>query len=424
MGIVEIYKPLGPAHIPKTDSGTPLDIGINKDNPSDQRYSLVEKARIMRKYLRAVINNLDISGKDSDPAKCDRRKLSISGVQAGDVLGKRYKVEKLLDSGAMANVHLVTDLNDSSVHAMKTLVGAVHKEEVVRRFIRESGALANLNYSKIVNVHDLGWDMGKKIPYLVMENLAGKEDLKPLNFSTLINQFHNQQIDINTMLYYFADICDGLNYLHKRFQPVIHRDLKPSNILVSNDFIHEGGPKRQLIKLADFGLAKISHGSFTTLTDFGQLMGTPEYAPIPDLLNENGQVDRRSDLYSLGIMLYFLMSGKLPFSNNSGSAETPIARNTPIQRGTPNYSTEDLGSPITGLINKHLTEKPDFEIDSIKQFIPEDIRERLISLTGSLLEKDPKKRPQTASEVAGTLRSIANPMRVSVPPLKIPRKSA
>jgi serine/threonine protein kinase len=189
---------------------------------------------------------------------------------------------------------------------------------------------------------------------------------------------------------------------------------------VSNDFACDGGTKRQLIKLADFGLARITQGSFTTLTDFGQLMGTPEYSAIPDLLSESYQIDARSDLYSLGVMLYLLISGKLPFSvKASSNAETPIAKNTPIQRNTPNYDTEDEVNPLTVLIQKHLKEEPDFLIDSIKQFVPEDMRERLILLTKSLLEKDPNKRPQTAAEVAGKLRSIANPMRMSVPPLLI-----
>jgi serine/threonine protein kinase len=352
----------------KTDSSVSARSG--KHHLSHHELSLVEKARNMRKYLKVIIRKLDISGINSDPAKCDRRKLSINGVQVGDILGKRYKVEKLLDSGAMANVHLVTDLNNGSTHAMKTLIGAVHKEEVVRRFVRESTALANLNHPKIVNISDLAWDMERDIPYLIMENLAGKKDSKPLNFNTLINQFHNQGIDMNTMLHYFADIGDGLDYLHTRLQPIIHRDLKPSNILVSNDFACDGGTKRQLIKLADFGLARITQGSFTTLTDFGQLMGTPEYSAIPDLLSESYQIDARSDLYSLGVMLYLLISGKLPFSvKASSNAETPIAKNTPIQRNTPNYDTEDEVNPLTVLIQKHLKEEPDFLIDSMRYLL-------------------------------------------------------
>lgn len=389
----------------------------------NMRVSLIEKARNMRKYLKVVIRNLDITGKDSDPSKCDGRKLNITGVQIGDILGKRYKVEELLDSGAMANIHIVTDLNDGLTYAMKTMVGAVHKEEIARRFIREAGALANLNHQNIVNVHDLGWDTDKLIPYLVMENLAGSKGSKPLNFNTLINQFHNKEIDLTKMLYYFADISDGLDYLHTRLQPIIHRDLKPSNILVSSGITQDTGPTRQLVKLADFGLAKVTQGDFTTLTNFGQLMGTPEYAAIPDLL-ENHPIDGRSDLYSLGIMLYLLMAGKLPYSaKNSGSAETPVAKNTPVHP-TPNIRTEDEINPLTILINKHLDESPDFNSDSIKQFIPESMRERLILLTKSLLEKDPANRPQTASEVSARLRDIAGTMIVPrIPPLLISKSA-
>ena len=123
-------------------------------------------------------------------------------------------------------------------------------------------------------------------------------------------------------------------------------------------------------------------------------------------------------------MLYLIITGKLPFSaKNSSNAETPMAKNTPIQKGTPNYNTDDEVSPLSVLIDRHLKEEPDFLIDSIEKFTPESVRERLILLTKSLLEKDPNKRPQTASEVAVKLRNIANPMRMSVPPLLISRSA-
>ncbi len=355
--------------------------------------------------------------------------MSLNGIQEGETIEvtgnekSKYLVKELLGRGAMANVHLVKDTYGNT-YAMKSLLGTVHKEEVVRRHLREAAALATLDHPNIVMLHDLGWD--KKRFYLVLENLSDKSGSSPNNFSALLNQFHKQKIDMNTMLHYFKDICNGLDYLHTRPVPIIHRDLKPANILVSQEEIFDKGSKRQLIKLADFGLAKITSGSFTTLTDFGQFMGTPEYAPIPDLLSENHIINEKSDLYSVGIMLYSLLTGGLPFSGKSSSgAETPNnVLDTPDMKNTPDATSDEVNR-FSLLIERYTNkEEPELSPEILKPYIPEQMRKPLISLTKKLLATDQSLRPSSAGAVSKILENIAMlPFRTTLPSLSIPQSA-
>lgn len=368
-----------------------------------KRVLLVEQAREMSRFLRSLFGRYERG-----------RLVSLSGVEVGDrIVGIHgvYRVIKHVASGAMANIHEVREEQSGKLYALKTLIGKVHSEVVLRRFIREARILAALNHPNVISLEDLGWHENN-IPFIVLELLSDEANVgekRPTKFSELINSFHKGEIDLRTMLHYFADISDALDYFHNRTgSSVIHRDIKPANILVSNENPNHG-PVRYSLRLADFGLSSVGGGSLTTLTDFHQLVGTPEYAPIPDMLSdeEGYGIDHRSDLYSLGIMLYLLITKKLPFSiSEDSNVESPplvtAHQETPkLASGT---KKEDGSSRcnILLLIQKHRQENPSFD------FVVDGIPSTLIALTHRLLAKHKNDRPQTAKEVSNELRRIAD----------------
>ena len=381
------------------------------------RLELVKKARMMRTQSNTFLGSNKLT---------DKHQIEIKGIGETEVIANRYEILGLVDSGATGNTHLVYDRNTRETLALKTLREGMHEEGIIRRFVREAGALASLSHPNIVTVKDLGWDNNR--PFIVMEFVANTSKEGFHDFSNLVDQFQKGKIDLKTMLFYFADLCDALNYLHTRPRPIIHRDLKPKNILVSDETVTDNGPSRLKIKLADFGLAKVTAGDLTTLTVRGQVMGTPAYAPIPDLLNESREyrLDGRSDLYSLGVMLYSLVAGRLPFTiENSEIIESPIHDSdgyilkiaSPVDADTPkagaNASTprSSQQSDLYVVMQKHLHEQPDFSI--IRDATPQ----ALIDLTQRLLEKDPDSRPSNAKTVGQRLRDIAS----DISPIPVPR---
>ena len=378
---------------------------------------LADKRRVMRDQIQLMIKRSHPNLTSEELRKCsNKRKLTVEGIKLGEVIDDRFRVEKLLDSGAMGNIYLVRDLNDSKIYAMKTLVEAVHSEKSVRRFIREAKALSQLHHKNIINVVDLGIDQGR--PYYVMENLSSAiHGADSHSFSSLISDFHNQKVDLSTMLYYFADIAEGLHYLHTRRNPIIHRDLKPANILLSNERVRDKGPDRKLIKLVDFGVAGVAGSTKTTLTNIygGEVVGTPHYMPITDW--DERRINAKSDLYSLGIMMYLLVVGKLPYeiNNDANKTASPLSDasqvliDTPIAKDTPGSKSHGSGNLVIELLMKHRSEEPSFD-----EVFP-GVDHKLIALTQSLMAKKQHDRPPNAQYVADELRSIAGQIRTKTP---------
>ena len=292
-------------------------------------------------------------------------KTHIDPIKPKELIADRYEIKDPIGSGAAGNIHVVYDTRTGEKFALKTLREGIYSKKELRRFIREANAMATLSHPNIVTIENLGWD--KNRPFIVMEYVEGG------NFKTILEKFHSGEINLNTLLFYFADICEGLRYLHERPNPIVHRDLKPQNILISNETTDDDGSVRNVLKITDFGLIHLDTES-TILTSIGKPLGTFVYAPIPDQLERN-KVDSRSDLYSLGVMLFEAITGKLPYKGDSDAA----------------------------VLSKHLYSEPDF-----RNILPE-IPARLITLTKKLLAKHPNDRCQRAEEVATELREIATP---------------
>ncbi|MBL1109586.1 protein kinase [Streptomyces sp. 5-8] len=229
------------------------------------------------------------------------------GRYAGQALaGGRYQLRDLLGEGGMASVHLAYDTVLDRQVAIKTLHTELGREQAFReRFRREAQAVAKLTHTNIVSVFDTGEDElnGMATPYIVMEYVEGR----PLG-SVLeqdIRQYGAMPAD--KALKVTADVLAALEISHE--MGLVHRDIKPGNVMTT---------KRGVVKVMDFGIARAMQSGVTSMTQTGMVVGTPQYLSPEQALGRG--VDARSDLYSVGIMLFQLVTGRLPFD-----ADSPLA---------------------------------------------------------------------------------------------------
>ncbi len=389
-------------------------------NVKAKKQLLVEKRKQIREQLKLLIKRSCGPLSETELSRCvSGRKLAVDGVRVGEVIDDKYRVEKLLDSGSMGNIFIVRDLENKAVYAMKTLVEAVHSEKGVRRFIREAKELSKLDHKNIINIVDFGMSNGR--PYYVMENLSSGLGNEPSNMETMIKMFHQQKVSLKEMIGYFAQIAEGLNYLHTREQTVIHRDLKPANILVNN----------KNAKLVDFGVASVSGNTLTTLTCVNEIVGTPHYLPITDW--DSNKVTPKFDMYSLGVMLFYLMTKRLPYDiKNKQVVEIENERDNRINNATVDYVATPQGDLDVCLVDTPISkDTPRSGYNNRKDTILELFRrarrdepiyygilpavdEELVKLTKRLLSKDSDERPD-AKEVAKTLYWIQSATKEPTP---------
>lgn len=209
----------------------------------------------------------------------------------------RYQVEKELGKGAMGVVYLGRDPKISRVVAIKTMALSQEFEadelvEVKERFFREAETAGRLNHPNIVTIYDAGEE--HDLAYISMEFLKGK-DLAPHTKS-------DQLLPIAKVISIVTKVAEALDYAHA--QNVVHRDIKPANIMYEAD--------TDVVKVTDFGIARITDSSKTKT---GMVLGTPSYMSPEQLSGK--KVDGRSDLFSLGVMLYQMVTGQLPFTGDS-----------------------------------------------------------------------------------------------------------
>lgn len=222
----------------------------------------------------------------------------------GMVVGEKYEVIERIGTGAMGSIYKAEHKSLQKTVALKVLhKHLVSEESHVKRFHREARAASRLNHPNCITVLDFGqtkdgWS------YIAMEYLPGR-DLSRISFE-------DGPMDPVRVVHIGAQVCDALDEAHA--QGVIHRDMKPENVMVER---LRSDP--DFVKVLDFGIAKIrdiqgSEGSsFKTAT--GMVFGTPEYMSPEQIRGDD--LDGRSDLYSLGVVLYQLVSGNLPFTGDS-----------------------------------------------------------------------------------------------------------
>lgn len=248
------------------------------------------------------------------------------------ILGGRYEILEEIGKGGMAYVYKARCILLNRIVAVKVLRDDLDGgDEFLKRFNTEAQAAASLTHSNIVSIFDVGVDNGKH--YIVMEYVNG------ITLKEYIAQ--KGRLDYKEALDIAYQICDALGAAHDK--NIVHRDIKPHNILVTED---------RNIKVADFGIARSGTGK--TLSTGDDILGSVHYISPEQAKGES--VDNRSDLYSLGIAMYEMISGKLPFD-----ADTPVAvAMLQIEAKPELISIEDINIPpaVHQIIFKAISKEP------------------------------------------------------------------
>ncbi|MEM7454887.1 MAG: serine/threonine-protein kinase [Planctomycetota bacterium] len=281
-----------------------LDVEYRRKNDQqphvDEYISRFPEARDM---LRPVLMTLMDYDTAEEPGKTRPDPANISSRI--EMLGRDFGGYELLDEiarGAMGVVFKARQKSTNRRVALKMmLAGQLANDEEIRRFVAEAEAAANLEHPNIVPVYDAGEEKGYH--FLAMGFVDGKSlaDLK-----------NEEPLPLRRVCEIVAEICDAIQYAHEN--KIIHRDLKPANVLLTRD----GQPK-----VTDFGLAKHVEGS-VEMTKSGQIMGTPGYMPPEQASGRIGDIGTCSDVYSLGAVLYDLLTGRPPF--RAGSVWETVAQ--------------------------------------------------------------------------------------------------
>ncbi|MEV5784138.1 protein kinase [Streptomyces sp. NPDC048448] len=274
------------------------------------------------------------------------------------VAGGRYQLRDLLGEGGMASVHLAYDSVLDRQVAIKTLHTELGREQAFReRFRREAQSVAKLTHTNIVSVFDTGEDNlnGMTTPYIVMEYIEGKPLGSVLDAD--IQQYGAMPAD--KALKITADVLAALEISHE--MGLVHRDIKPGNVMMT---------KRNVVKVMDFGIARAMQSGVTSMTQTGMVVGTPQYLSPEQALGRG--VDARSDLYSVGIMLFQLVTGRLPFEADSPLAiayahvqEEPVA---------PSSVNRSLPPAVDALIARALKKNPNERFPSAEAMRDECLR--------------------------------------------------
>ena len=222
-------------------------------------------------------------------------------VAEGDIVLDKYRVERVLGQGGMGVVIAATHVELDQRVALKFLLpGALEHADLVERFAREAKAAAKIQSQHVVRVLDTG-RMPNGAPFMVMEYLEGEDLAAILKRSGLLEP--------NVVADYLLQACEAIGEAHAA--GIVHRDLKPSNL-----FLAKQRDRRSLVKVLDFGISKLVEPDAARLTQTTAAMGSPHYMS-PEQLISSKHVDPRSDIWSLGVIVYELVSGSRPFGGDT-----------------------------------------------------------------------------------------------------------
>jgi hypothetical protein len=262
-------------------------------------------------------------------------------VHPGDILLGKYRVEHVLGQGGMGVVVAATHLDLAELFAIKFLLPeALESDQAVERFLREARAAARLKGEHVAKVHDVG-RLESGAPYMVMEHLEGM-DLDKLERA-------RGPLPVEEAVLYVLQACDAVAEAHAR--GIVHRDLKPANLFLTRR--HDG---TACIKVLDFGISKQRTQDNLELTTTGMVLGSPLYMS-PEQMIRSKEVDLRSDIWSMGVVLYKLLTGRAPFQ-----AETltelvgRVLQDTPMR---PSQLRPDLSRALDGIVLRCLKKRPE-----------------------------------------------------------------
>jgi serine/threonine-protein kinase len=288
-------------------------------------------------------------------------------VAIGDVLAGKYRVDSVLGVGGMGIVVAATHLQLEQKVALKFLLpSAIQSAEAVERFLREARAAVRLKSEHVAKVTDVG-TLENGAPYMVMEFLHGAD---------LSHVMAERTLPVDEGVSYVMQACEAIAEAHSL--GIVHRDLKPQNLFVTRKV--DGRP---LIKVLDFGISKsIDTQTGLSLTRTSSIMGSPLYMS-PEQMRSSKNVDQRSDIWAIGVVLYEMVTGRVPFEAES----------------------------VPELCLKVVQDTP----DSPKSLRPE-IQEGLSAVILKCLEKDAKLRFQNVAEPSSRMPRKARAGRPSAWP--------
>jgi len=272
----------------------------------------------------------------------------------------RYEIIETLGKGAMGVVYLARDTIIDRRVALKTLrldVDPDASEEFHERFFREARAAGRLNHPGIVTVHDIGEDAETGLVYIAMEYVEGRDLKEVLSANPKMRPSEAARI--------IAEVALALEYAHS--MGVVHRDIKPANIILTSN----GSPK-----VMDFGVARLDSSN---LTVEGQFIGTPNFMAPEQILGR--PVDGRSDLFSLGVVLFTMLTGKRPFAGSNMHEVTLKITREPCP--IPSTMTDGLPSAFNPIILKCLEKEPEKRFQS-----GAELARVLAALARSLVHRD------------------------------------
>jgi len=349
--------------------------------------------------LRAELDSLLITGDDPNPEFLDSpsagefgaasERPKVAGLAAGQIFAQRFRLTRELGEGGMGQVWLAQQIAPVlRPVALKLIKAGMYDETVVQRFQSERQSLAIMDHPAIAKVFDAGATPQGQ-PYLVMEYVPGLP----------ITEYCDQhKLKIRQRVDLFIQACDGVQHAHQK--AIIHRDLKPANILVLEV---DGKPVPRII---DFGLAKTKTSAAKLdqplHTRYGQFIGTPGYMSPERVDPKMEDVDTRTDVYSLGVILYELLTGLQPFEirkRQRPSMEEWLRQLRQEEPPRPSAKVSADRETAAATAAERATET--------KQLVKE-VRGDLDWITLKALERDRERRYGTPAELAAELRRYLN----------------
>jgi eukaryotic-like serine/threonine-protein kinase len=342
----------------------------------------------------------------------------------GTILGEKYRIARRIGSGGMGIVYEAEQIDTGQPVAVKlihsSLIAMDEDGAMVTRFEREARAAGAIESPHIARVFDVGTDPESGYPFMVMEYLVG-EDAHQL-FERL------GPVTPDLALRIAAQSCLGLSKAHEA--RVIHRDIKPANL-----FLARGEEGERVVKLLDFGVAKVrgdpgDSGAFDGLTHTGSMIGSPMYMS-PEQARSARLVDRRSDIWSIGMVLYRALAGRTPYQNIRGIGAMVLALYSDLPPLV-QYFAPWVSPQITAIVDRALRIDPDqrFQtmdemLDAIRPLLPdgfaiddsmleplsEEARESLapVFIRGTPNVSNEDRAPMSARSPSGKLSSFAPP---------------
>ncbi len=285
----------------------------------------------------------------------------------------RYEIEKEIGRGAMGVVYLANDPVINRKVALKTIdiansLDAAKREELTKRMLTEVRSAGRLNHQNIITIYDYGEDL---LPFVVMEYVEG-ESLESLRKK-------KGRFSLNEIYPIISGVAGGIDYAHA--MGIVHRDIKPDNILITKDYVP---------KITDFGIARILD---TSSTQDSGIIGSPSYMSPEQILG--GPIGASTDIFSFGVVIYYLIAGEKPFSANTPHAVTYKILNEDPKY--PSFYNPALTLHVDGVLFKTLSKNPKERYKTAS-----DVVESLVR--ASSIQKD--KTAQSIRDIASEKRNF------------------